>query len=63
MQGEPHQFPSRSRRELKGVNMEKMEAMRNELTRNGVFTTIRASRGQDIFAACGLLSTSKKLER
>lgn len=48
---------------LKGVNMEKMEAMRNELTRNGVFTTIRASRGQDIFAACGLLSTSKKLER
>jgi len=27
-----------------------------------VFTTIRASRGQDIFAACGLLSTAKKNE-
>jgi 23S rRNA (adenine2503-C2)-methyltransferase len=25
-------------------------------------TTIRASRGQDIFAACGLLSTAKKNE-
>jgi len=25
-----------------------------------VFTTIRASRGQDIYAACGLLSTARK---
>ena len=31
----------------------------NYLTQHGVFTTIRASRGQDIFAACGLLSTAK----
>ncbi|MBR6914708.1 MAG: iron-containing alcohol dehydrogenase, partial [Treponema sp.] len=31
------------------------------LTARGVFTTIRASRGQDIFAACGLLSTDRKL--
>ena len=30
-------------------------------TQHGVFTTIRASRGQDIYAACGLLSTSKKI--
>jgi 23S rRNA (adenine2503-C2)-methyltransferase len=37
-----------------------MEAMRDYLTAHGVFTTIRASRGQDIFAACGLLSTAKK---
>lgn len=37
-----------------------MEAFRDYLTAHGVFTTIRASRGQDIFAACGLLSTAKK---
>jgi len=36
-----------------------MEWMRDELTRHGITTTIRASRGQDIFAACGLLSTAK----
>ena len=29
----------------------------------GVFTTIRASRGQDIFAACGLLSTAKERKK
>ncbi|MBQ5645045.1 MAG: 23S rRNA (adenine(2503)-C(2))-methyltransferase RlmN, partial [Bacteroidaceae bacterium] len=29
-------------------------------THNGVFTTIRASRGEDIFAACGMLSTLKQ---
>ncbi len=38
----------------------RMEQMRDYLTRHGVFATIRASRGQDIFAACGLLSTAKK---
>lgn len=32
---------------------------RNKLTASGVFTTIRASRGQDIKAACGLLSTAE----
>lgn len=36
-----------------------MEWMRDELTRHGITCTIRASRGQDIFAACGLLSTAK----
>jgi 23S rRNA (adenine2503-C2)-methyltransferase len=30
------------------------------LTKNGLFTTIRASRGEDIFAACGMLSTLKQ---
>jgi 23S rRNA (adenine2503-C2)-methyltransferase len=34
-----------------------MERMRDELTRRGIRTTIRASRGEDIEAACGLLST------
>lgn len=46
---------------LHGVDDKKMEEFRNYLTQHGVFTTIRASRGQDIFAACGLLSTAKKI--
>ena len=45
---------------LQGVDDKKMEEFRNYLTAHRVFTTIRASRGQDIFAACGLLSTAKK---
>ena len=36
----------------------RMEQLRDTLTRNGITTTIRASRGQDILAACGLLSTA-----
>ena len=39
-----------------------MVRCRDYLTKHGVFTTIRASRGEDIFAACGLLSTAKQLE-
>ncbi len=35
-----------------------MERMRDTLTRRGIRTTIRASRGEDIEAACGLLSTN-----
>lgn len=33
---------------------------RDRLSAKGITTTIRASRGQDIFAACGLLSTEAK---
>lgn len=44
---------------FKGAPEEKMLWLRDYLTRHGVTTTIRASRGQDIFAACGLLSTAK----
>lgn len=47
---------------FKGVSDEKMVQFRNYLTQHGLFTTIRASRGQDIFAACGLLSTAKQEE-
>lgn len=35
-----------------------MLAFRDYLTQHGVFTTIRASRGEDIMAACGMLSTA-----
>lgn len=48
---------------LPGTDDSKMEIMRDYLTRHGVFTTIRASRGQDIFAACGLLSTAHKQQQ
>ena len=36
----------------------RMEQLRDYLTRHGVIATIRASRGEDILAACGLLSTA-----
>ena len=52
-----HQIPSV---DLPGANEQNMEQLRDFLTSHGVFTTIRASRGQDIFAACGLLSTARK---
>lgn len=45
---------------LRGASDEKMEQLRDYLTNKGIFTTIRASRGQDIYAACGLLSTARK---
>ena len=48
--------------DLPGADEKRMENLRDYLTNHGVFTTIRASRGQDIFAACGLLSTAKKEE-
>ena len=54
-----HQIPEVN---LCGVNNLRMETFRDYLTAHGVFTTIRASRGQDIYAACGLLSTSKQIE-
>ncbi len=46
--------------DLPASDEHRMEVMRDYLTNHGVFTTIRASRGQDIFAACGLLSSKNK---
>ena len=46
--------------DLEGADMETMTALRDYLTSHGLFTTIRASRGEDIFAACGMLSTAKQ---
>lgn len=45
---------------LEGVDGEAMTRLRDYLTANGIFTTVRASRGEDIFAACGMLSTAKQ---
>lgn len=52
-----HQIPHI---DLPPSDEQRMEHFRDLLTASGVFTTIRASRGQDIYAACGLLSTAKK---
>ena len=46
--------------DLPGSDEKRMESLRDYLTAHGIFTTIRSSRGQDIFAACGLLSTARK---
>ena len=48
--------------ELEGTDMDTMTRFRDYLTSHGLFTTIRASRGEDIFAACGMLSTAKQEE-
>ena len=47
-----HQIPDSP---YKGASEEQMVWLRDYLTQHGVTTTIRASRGQDIYAACGLL--------
>ena len=52
-----HQIPDVP---LHGADEGTMTRLRDYLTGHGIFTTIRASRGQDIFAACGLLSTARK---
>jgi 23S rRNA (adenine2503-C2)-methyltransferase len=48
---------------LDGTVEERLEEFKNELNERGVLTTIRASRGQDIMAACGLLSTKELVKR
>ena len=55
-----HQIPDVP---LKGSTESHMEQLRDYLNRHGITATIRASRGQDIFAACGLLSTARKKEK
>jgi len=44
---------------LKPSTKETMEQFRDFLNSKNVVSTIRASRGEDIFAACGMLSTEK----
>lgn len=49
-----HEIPNT---QLKSTNEERLLEFQSELKAKGISTTIRASRGQDIDAACGLLST------
>ena len=44
---------------LQTSDMARIEAFLDRLNAKGVVCTIRASRGEDIFAACGMLSTAK----
>ena len=44
---------------LKSCTPARMEQFRDALNAKGVVCTIRASRGEDIFAACGMLSTAR----
>lgn len=54
-----HQIPDTP---YQGAPEEKMVWLRDYLTHHGVTTTIRASRGQDIYAACGLLHAKASLQ-
>jgi 23S rRNA (adenine2503-C2)-methyltransferase len=47
---------------LEGSDDHTIEWFRDELIKKGIKTTIRASRGQDIEAACGLLSTKEMVQ-
>ena len=49
--------------DLRPSGKETMEQFRDYLTSKGFLCTIRASRGEDIFAACGMLSTEKSLQK
>ena len=47
---------------MEGADEETMQRFQEELENFHLPTTIRASRGEDILAACGLLSTKKLSE-
>ncbi len=44
---------------LEGTDEKTLQDFKDLLNEKGILTTIRASRGQDIYAACGLLSTKE----
>ena len=44
---------------LKSPSEKVMQQFKDALNQKGILTTVRASRGQDIYAACGLLSTKE----
>jgi 23S rRNA (adenine2503-C2)-methyltransferase len=46
---------------LEGTDENTLQKFKDQLNDKGILTTIRASRGLDIYAACGLLSTKELL--
>jgi 23S rRNA (adenine2503-C2)-methyltransferase len=48
---------------LEGSDENTVQTFKDALNAKGILTTIRASRGQDIYAACGLLSTKELQNR
>lgn len=53
-----HQIPNVP---LRPTTRERMEAFKRHLEHHGYTTTIRTSRGEDISAACGMLSTKEQM--
>lgn len=49
--------------DLKSSDEKKMQEFRDYLTHNGIICTIRSSRGEDIFAACGMLSSEESQKK
>ena len=49
--------------DLRPCSMERMEEFRDMLNARGITATIRASRGEDILAACGMLAGKAKQEK
>ena len=49
--------------DLQTSDLQAMESLRDYLCRHGLMTTIRASRGEDIYAACGMLSSKEEALR
>lgn len=54
-----HQIPNVP---LRPTTRERMEAFKRQLEKQGYTTTIRTSRGEDISAACGMLSTKEQMK-
>ena len=48
---------------LQGTDEDTLQEFKDALNNKGILTTIRASRGLDIYAACGLLSTKALLQQ
>jgi len=48
---------------LESSSNETITSFKDQLNAKDITTTIRASRGEDIYAACGLLSTKKQMEK
>ena len=48
---------------LKATDEDTLQQFKDQLNNKGILTTIRASRGLDIYAACGLLSTKALTNR
>ena len=48
---------------LKSPSEDTIQKFKDALNKKGLFTTVRASRGEDIFAACGLLSTKELVKK
>ena len=48
---------------LQGTSHKQMQWFADQLNNKGITTTIRRSRGEDIYAACGLLSTKELVKK